>query len=86
MHVASLDRAAVEAAQRVVVLADHTKVDTDSMVQTVPADRIDTLVTDPRADPQELERLTNAGVRLRVAMPAEAFTDERLRVLDAPTR
>ena len=86
MHVASIDRAAVESAERVVVLADHTKVGIDSMVQTVPTDRIDMLVTDPRADPQELERLTNAGVRLRVAVPAEAFADERLRALDAPTR
>ena len=86
MHVASIDRAAVESAKRVMVLADHTKIGIDSMVQTVPTDRIDTLVTDPRADPQELERLTNAGVRLRVAVPAEAFADERLRALDAPTR
>ena len=86
MHVASIDRAAVESAKRVMVLADHTKIGIDSMVQTVPTDRIDTLVTDPRADPHELERLTNAGVRLRVAVPVEAIADGRLRALDAPAR
>ena len=69
LHVASLDRAAVEAARRVVVLADHTKVGVDSMVQTVPTDRIDVLVTDGDADPEELERLVHAGVDVRIARP-----------------
>ena len=67
MHVASLDRAAVEAAERVVVLADHTKVGTDSMVQTVPADRIDMLITDEDADPAELAQMSAAGVDVRIA-------------------
>ncbi len=67
LHVASLDRAAVDAAKRVVVLADHTKVGIDSMVQTVPTERIDVLVTDGDADPAELERLRSAGIDVRVA-------------------
>ena len=67
LHVASLDRAAVDAAKRVVVLADHTKVGVDSMVQTVPTTRIDVLVTDVDADPAELERLASAGVDVRTA-------------------
>ena len=73
VHVASLDRASVDAAQRVVVLADHTKVGVDSMMQTVPVERIDVLITDDDADPGELERLSAAGVDVRVARP-EAVT------------
>ncbi len=77
MHVASIDRAAVESAKQVMVLADHTKIGVDSMVQTVPTDRIDTLVTDPGADARELERLTGAGVRLRVAASADDGSTSR---------
>ncbi|MGW9182528.1 DeoR/GlpR family DNA-binding transcription regulator [Agromyces sp. NPDC055661] len=67
MHVASLDRASVDAAQRVVVLTDHTKVGIDSMMQTVPTERIDVLITDDEADEGELQRLSAAGVDVRVA-------------------
>jgi DeoR/GlpR family transcriptional regulator of sugar metabolism len=67
MHVASLDRASVDAAQRVVVLTDHTKVGIDSMMQTVPTERIDVLITDDEADEGELQRLSAAGVDVRVS-------------------
>lgn len=67
MHVASLDRAAVDAAQRVVVLADHTKVGIDSMVQTVPPERIDVLITDSEADADELARVRSGGIDVRIA-------------------
>jgi DeoR/GlpR family transcriptional regulator of sugar metabolism len=43
---ASVDRALVQAAAEVVVLADHTKLGTDTMFQTVPTDVITHLVTD----------------------------------------
>ena len=43
---ASVDRALVQAAAEVVVLADHTKLGTDTMFQTVPTDVITRLVTD----------------------------------------
>lgn len=43
---ASVDRALVQAAAEVVVLADHTKLGTDTMFQTVPTDLITRLVTD----------------------------------------
>ncbi|HET8778633.1 MAG TPA: DeoR/GlpR family DNA-binding transcription regulator [Agromyces sp.] len=73
MHVASIDRAAVASAKQVVVLADHTKVGVDSMVQTVETEHIDTLVTDSGADGAELDRLTAAGVEVGVAQPLEAL-------------
>jgi DeoR/GlpR family transcriptional regulator of sugar metabolism len=83
MHVASIDRAAVDSAKRVMVLADHTKVGVDSMVQTVPTERIDTLVTDVHADRDELERLAAAGVQLRIAEPAEGFAGRISSAADA---
>jgi DeoR/GlpR family transcriptional regulator of sugar metabolism len=65
--VAATDRALAGAAQQVVVLADHTKIGRETMCQTVPAARIDTLITDSRADPDELEAIRQAGVEVRVA-------------------
>jgi DeoR/GlpR family transcriptional regulator of sugar metabolism len=67
---AATDMALVAAAQRVVVLADHTKIGRDTMCQTVPTDRIDVLVTDAAADPQVLGALSAAGVDVLVADPA----------------
>lgn len=69
MHVASLDRAAVDAAKEVIALVDHTKVGVDSMVQTVPTRRLHTVVTDGRADPGELALLRDDGVEVLVADP-----------------
>lgn len=74
LHVASVDRAAVESSAVVVALADHTKIGVDSMVQTVPTTRISTLVTDSSADAAELKQLEEAGVDVRVADPARPLT------------
>ncbi|PRX91834.1 DeoR/GlpR family DNA-binding transcription regulator [Allonocardiopsis opalescens] len=65
--VASVDRALASAAQEVVVLADHTKVGVDTMVQTVPPERLHHLVTDSRADEGVLADLTAQGTRVHVA-------------------
>lgn len=67
MQVAGVDRALAAAAEEVVVLADHTKVGVDTMVQTVPPDRIDHLVTDDAAPRDVLDELSGRGVRLHVA-------------------
>ncbi|WP_034648076.1 DeoR/GlpR family DNA-binding transcription regulator [Cellulomonas sp. HZM] len=67
MAAASMDRAIAAAAQEVVVLADHTKLGTDTMFQTVPADEISVLVTDDRADPDLRDELRAEGVDVRVA-------------------
>jgi len=66
---AATDVALVAAAQRVVVLADHTKIGRETMCQTVPTDRIDILITDPKADPATLCALVAAGVEVLVADP-----------------
>lgn len=75
MLAASVDRALVRSAAEVVVLADHTKLGTDTMFQTVPTDLISHLVTDQ--PPSEcdraaghLEQLTEAGVRISIASGA----------------
>ncbi|MFG2886040.1 DeoR/GlpR family DNA-binding transcription regulator [Streptomyces sp. NPDC048297] len=69
---ASVDRALVQAAAEVVVLADHTKLGTDTMFQTVPTDVITRLVTDepPTRDDRagtELQALADQGVQIAVA-------------------
>ncbi|GHH77640.1 DeoR family transcriptional regulator [Streptomyces sulfonofaciens] len=74
---ASVDRALVQAAGEVVVLADHTKLGTDTMFQTVPTDVITRLVTDdpPAHDDRaatELQALADQGVQITVAGSAES--------------
>jgi DeoR family fructose operon transcriptional repressor len=64
---AATDQALMAAGQQVVVLADHTKLGRDTMCQTVPAERIDVLVTDEAADEEILDRLRVAGVDVQVA-------------------
>ncbi|QLH22297.1 DeoR/GlpR transcriptional regulator [Streptomyces sp. Rer75] len=71
---ASVDRALVQAAAEVVVLADHTKLGTDTMFQTVPTDVITRLVTDepPAQDDRaltELQALADQGVQIAVTGP-----------------
>jgi DeoR/GlpR family transcriptional regulator of sugar metabolism len=74
LHVASFDRAAIEAAGQVIVLVDHTKIGVDLLARTVPTRRIDVLITDGLAPAAEVERLRDAGVDVRVAPPLDAMT------------
>lgn len=64
---AATDQALMAAGQQVVVLADHTKLGRDTMCQTVPADRIDVLVTDQAADAEMVASLRAAGIDVDVA-------------------
>ncbi|MET8983729.1 DeoR/GlpR family DNA-binding transcription regulator [Streptomyces sp. NPDC004539] len=99
---ASVDRALVQAAAEVVVLADHTKLGSDTMFQTVPTDVITRLVTDdpPAHDDRaatELQALADQGVQIAVAgasgsaggeaVPARQHPQQRRDVaLPAPRR
>jgi DeoR/GlpR family transcriptional regulator of sugar metabolism len=65
--VAAVDRALAAAAQQTVVLVDHTKVGHETMCQTVPVDRISTLITDAAADLRQLDALRELGVAVLVA-------------------
>ncbi|MFD7643316.1 DeoR/GlpR family DNA-binding transcription regulator [Kitasatospora sp. NPDC059795] len=77
---ASVDRALVQSANEVIVLADHTKLGADSMFQTVATDAITRLVTDEHAAAEEptsheLDALADGGVQVSVAplgLPVEA--------------
>jgi DeoR/GlpR family transcriptional regulator of sugar metabolism len=74
MQSASIDQAIVRSAQDVVVLADHTKLGVDTMVQTVAPEAITHLVTDDKADESVLERLRALGVQIHVARVDQAAT------------
>jgi DeoR/GlpR family transcriptional regulator of sugar metabolism len=65
--VAATDRALAAAALQIVVLADHTKIGHETMSQTIPLQRISTLITDAGADPAELALIREAGVEVQVA-------------------
>ncbi|HEX6351145.1 MAG TPA: DeoR/GlpR family DNA-binding transcription regulator [Candidatus Dormibacteraeota bacterium] len=65
--VAATDRALAAAAQQIVVLADHTKIGHETMSQTIPLERISTLITDGHADHRELALIREAGVAVQVA-------------------
>lgn len=67
MMVASVDRAIASSAEEVVVLADHTKVGIDTMIQTIAPGQITHLVTDDAAPEDVLDRLRDLGVTVHVA-------------------
>jgi DeoR/GlpR family transcriptional regulator of sugar metabolism len=88
---ASVDRALVQAAAEVVVLADHTKLGTDTMFQTVPTDVITRLVTDePDAQDDraatELQALADQGVQIAVAGAAVGRASAEPGVPGRPAR
>ncbi|WP_153466001.1 DeoR/GlpR family DNA-binding transcription regulator [Streptomyces kaniharaensis] len=69
---ASVDRALVQSAAEVIVLADHTKLGADSMFQTVASEAITRLVTDEHATAddstaRELDALADRGVQIDLA-------------------
>lgn len=59
-------RAMVASARRRVMLADSTKVGARHLTSFAQLGQIDVLVTDRRADQQELDRIAAAGVEVRV--------------------
>lgn len=65
--VAGIDGALAATAAEVVVLADHTKVGTDSTCLAVPTADIGRLITDAAADPAALGRFRDRGVEVTVA-------------------
>lgn len=64
---ASVKRAMVRAAQRVVVLADSSKLGREHLVRFARADEVDVLVTDADADPRLVAALEDAGIEVVVA-------------------
>lgn len=64
---AAVKRAMVRAGQRVVVLADSSKLGREHLVRFAALDDVDVLVTDGGADAAVLERIGDAGVEVVVA-------------------
>lgn len=60
---AEFARCMVDGAERVVALADHSKLCTASRIQICGCSEIDTLITDRKASKASTEALTSAGVR-----------------------
>jgi DeoR/GlpR family transcriptional regulator of sugar metabolism len=68
LTVAGVDRAIAGAAEEVVVLADHTKIGVETMVQTVAPERIDHLVTSDQVPADQLDGFRDQGVQVHVAV------------------
>ncbi|MGW4929887.1 DeoR/GlpR family DNA-binding transcription regulator [Agromyces sp. NPDC004153] len=64
---AAAKAAMVHAARRVVVLADSTKLDAESLVRFACLDEVDTLITDAAPPPELAEALADADVQVVLA-------------------
>jgi DeoR family transcriptional regulator of aga operon len=63
---AEVKRKMLKAAQRVVVLADGSKIGQTELALLCPVDRIDLLLTGESADPTVVERLGELGCDVRI--------------------
>lgn len=61
---AQTDRNFLDRARRNVVIADSSKIGRVTFARIVPLSRVDDLVTDDGADPEQLRELAEAGVRI----------------------
>ncbi|MFA9430676.1 DeoR/GlpR family DNA-binding transcription regulator [Egicoccus sp. AB-alg2] len=61
---AGVKRAMVEAGRRVVLLADHSKLEQDHFVRFADVADVDVLITDAQADPAHCEALEAAGLEV----------------------
>ena len=66
---AETNRCLVDAAQKVVVVADHTKLGVIALAKITPLSRVDVLVTDEQAPQDLLREIELAGVRVISAAP-----------------
>jgi DeoR family fructose operon transcriptional repressor len=64
---AATKRAMVRAAQRVIVLADSSKLDREHLVRFAALDDVDVLVTDTEADPGIVAELEKADIEVVLA-------------------
>jgi len=66
---AETDGYLIEAAQRVVVVADHSKLGVVAHAKIAPISKVDVFMTDEGADAEMLREIEFAGVRVVVAGP-----------------
>jgi DeoR/GlpR family transcriptional regulator of sugar metabolism len=61
------DRTIIEMAPELILVADHTKFGQVAAAYLAPVERITTLVTDSKADPEMMSRFGELGIRIIVA-------------------
>jgi len=66
---AEVTRAALEHTERIMVVADGSKFGDVAMSTVVPIQRVSVIVTDPSADPAEVERIEREGVEVITVTP-----------------
>jgi len=64
---AHTNRALIEHARKIIVVADGSKIGRMAFARICPISRVDELITDNSANPKELEGLRDAGVSVTVA-------------------
>ncbi len=64
---AETDGCLIESAQKVVVVADHSKLGVVALAKIAPLSRVDVLITDEGADEETLDEIRLAGVHVVVA-------------------
>src|SRR6266699_6934266 len=69
---AGVIRAALDKTERIIVLADGSKFGDVALSTVVPINRVSAIVTDPGADPVEVERIAREGVEVILVEPDEA--------------
>lgn len=65
-----MKRTMVERAKEVFVLVDHTKLGRKSFLKVVPLSKITTVITDDKADPEQVRMLQEAGLYVEIAPAA----------------
>ena len=69
---AGVIRAALDKTERIIVLADGSKFGDVALSTVVPINRVSAIVTDPSADPVEVERIAGQGVEVILVEPDAA--------------
>jgi DeoR/GlpR family transcriptional regulator of sugar metabolism len=64
---AGVKQAMLRAAREVILLADHTKIGTESLVKIAPLESIHRLITDTGISPHDRAALTQRGIEVTVA-------------------
>jgi len=60
-------QAMMDAAEKVIVVADHSKLGRDSLAEFAPLSRVDCLITDSEADPELIDQIRDLGVSVELA-------------------
>ena len=81
---AEIQRAAIDRAARLIVIADGSKVGASTPIVVAPSDRISVLVTDPSAPAGELDLLRSRGIQIHVSEGAPPVAVDTAAAVPAP--